>query len=69
MGRTFFEDGPSADSFGKRLIQSFAFLFPASSAGARPLLLPGTCDLTHGRTDAFDSAAPCAWKGTDIPAP
>ncbi len=47
----------------------FAFWIPASSACARPLLIPGTCDLTRRRTDASDSAAHCAWTGPDIPAP
>jgi hypothetical protein len=50
-------------------IKGFAFLIPASSACARSLLVPGTCDLTRRRTDTFDSAAPCAWKGPNIPAP
>ncbi len=69
MGRTPLEDGPSADSYGRSPIPGFAFLIPASSACARSLFLPGTCDLTHRRTDAFDSAAPCTWKGPNIPAP
>jgi len=30
----------------------FAFLLPASSACARSVLVPGTCDLTHSRADA-----------------
>jgi hypothetical protein len=63
------EDGPSADSYGRSLIQGFAFWIPASSACARSLLVPGTCDLTPRRTDASDSAAPCTWKGPNIPAP
>ena len=46
-----------------------AFLIPASSACARSLLVPGTCDLTRRRADASDSAAPCAWKGPTTPAP
>ncbi len=58
MGRTPSEDGPSADSYGRSPIQGFAFLIPASSACARSLLVPGTCDLTHRQTDASDSAAP-----------
>jgi hypothetical protein len=66
MGRAPLEDGPSADSYGRSQIQSFAFPFPASSAGARSLLVPGTCDLTHRRTDASDSAAPCAWNSPTI---
>ncbi len=33
-------------------MQGFAFLLPASSAGARSLLVPGTCDLTPSRADA-----------------
>ena len=49
--------------------QGFAFLIPAPSAGARSLLVPGTCDLTHRRTDTFDSAAPGAGKGPHVPAP
>jgi hypothetical protein len=69
MGRTPFADGPSADSYGRSPIQGFAFLLPASSACARSLLVPGTCDLTHRQTDASDSAAPCAWNGPHIPAP
>ncbi len=69
MGRTPLEDGPSADSYGKSLIESSAFLFPASSACARFLLVPGTCDLPHRRTDASDSAVPGAWKRPTIPAP
>ncbi len=68
MGRTPFEDGPQADSYGRSLIGGSAFLIPASSAGVRSLLVPGTCDLTHGRTDASDSAAPSAWNGPTIPA-
>ena len=56
-------------SCGRSPIQGFAFLLPAASAGARSLLVPGTCDLTHGGTDAFDSAAPRAWNGPTIPAP
>ena len=65
MGRTPLEDGPWADSCGRSLIQGFAFLLPASSAGARSLLVPGTCDLTPRRTDASDSAAP--WElSTDV---
>ena len=63
MGRTPFADGPSADSCGSSRREGFAFSIPASSAGARSLLVPGTCDLTPRRTDASDSAAPCAWKG------
>jgi hypothetical protein len=47
MGRTPLEDGPSADSYGRSPIQGFAFLIPASSARARSLFIPGTCDLTH----------------------
>ncbi len=50
-------------------IQGFAFLLPASSACARSLLVPGTCDFTGRRTDASDSAAPCAWSSPTIPAP
>jgi hypothetical protein len=69
MGRTPLEDGPSADSSGSSPIQGFAFLIPASSAGARSLLVPGTCDLTHKRTDASDSAVHGTWKGPHIPAP
>ncbi len=82
MGRTPWADGPSADwvpkrdvsrlgshSYGTSPIQGFARLLPASSAGARSLLVPGTCDLTGRRTDASDSAAPCGWTGPDIPAP
>jgi hypothetical protein len=69
MGRTPLEDGPSADSYGRTLIQGFAFLIPASSACARSLLVPGTCDLTHRRTDAFDSAAHTAWTKPNSPAP
>jgi len=45
----------------------FAFLIPASSAGVRSLLVPGTCDLTPRRTDASDSAAPWAGKGPTFP--
>ncbi len=69
MGRTPLEDGPQADSYGKSLIEGFAFLIPASSACARSLLVPGTCDLTRRRTDASDSAAACAWKGPTSPPP
>jgi hypothetical protein len=69
MGRTPLEDGPSADSCGRSPIQGFAFLIPASSVCARSLVIPGTCDLTHRRTDASDSAAPCAWSSPPIPAP
>jgi hypothetical protein len=69
MGRTPLEDGPWADSYEKSPIQGFAFLLPASSACARSLLVPGTCDLTHRRTDASDSAAPWARNGPTIPAP
>ena len=69
MGGTPLEDGPSADSYGRSPMQGFAFLIPASSARARSLLIPGTCDLTHRRTAAFASAAPCTWKGPNIPAP
>jgi hypothetical protein len=69
MGRTPLEDGPSADSYGTSPIPGFAFWLPVSSAGARSLLVPGTCDLTPRRTDASDSAAPCAWNGPNIPAP
>ncbi len=50
-------------------IGGFAFLLPASSACARSLLVPGTCDLTRRRTDVSDSAAPCAWNDPTIPAP
>ncbi len=49
MGRTIFEDGPSAGSCGKSPIPGFAFPLPASSAGARSLPVPGTCDLTGCR--------------------
>jgi hypothetical protein len=69
MGRTPFEDGPSADSYGRSLMESSAFLFPASSACARSLLIPGTCDLARRRTDASDSAAARAWTRPHIPAP
>jgi len=84
MGRTSLEDGPSAEwapkcriphlgagshSYGRSVIQGFAFMTAASSACARPLLVPGTCDLTHGRTDAFDAAAPWAGRGPHRPAP
>ncbi len=77
MGRTPWEDGPSADSPAGAgagstegvSIGGFAFLIPASSACARSLPVPGTCDLTHRRTDASDSAAPYVWKGPTIPAP
>ncbi len=62
MGRTPLEDGPSADSYGRSLIRGSAFLIPAASACARSLLVPGTCDLAPRRTDASDSAAPCAWN-------
>jgi hypothetical protein len=55
--------------YGKSQIQSFAFPFPASSACARSLLVPGTCDLTRRRTDASDSAAPCTWNDPISPAP
>ena len=64
-----FEDGPSADSYGTIPIQGLGFLIPAPSAGARSLLIPGTCDLTQRRTDASDSAAPAAWNSPTIPAP
>jgi len=50
-------------------MEGFAFLIPASSASARSLPVPGTCDLTPRRTDASEAAAPCAWKGPHIPAP
>ena len=69
MGRTPLEDGPWADSYGTSPIQGFAVLISASSACARSLLVPSTCDLTPRRTDASDSAAPCTWKGPNIPAP
>jgi hypothetical protein len=77
MGRTLWEDGPSADSPAGAgagstegvSIGGFAFLIPASSACARSLSIPGTCDLTRRRTDASDSAVPCAWNGPHIPAP
>jgi hypothetical protein len=69
MGRTLREDGPSADSCGSSPIPGFAFLLPASSACARSLFLPGTCDLTPRRTDASDSAALDAWNSPTIPAP
>ena len=69
MGRTLLEDGPWADSYGSSPIQGFAFLIPASAACARFLLVPGTCDLTHRRTDASDAAAPQAWTRPTIPAP
>jgi hypothetical protein len=45
-------------------MESSAFLFPASSACARSLLLPGTCDPTRGRTAASDSAAPLCPEGS-----
>ena len=54
---------------GRSLLGGFAFLLPASSACARSLLVPGTCDLTSRWTDASDSAAPCAWSSPAIPAP
>jgi hypothetical protein len=50
-------------------IGGFAFRIPASSACARFLFLPGTCDPIPRRTDASDSAAPCAWSSPNIPAP
>ncbi len=52
---------------GQDVRDTFSYTF--SSAGARSLLVPGTCDLTHRRTDASASAAPRAWKGPNIPAP
>jgi hypothetical protein len=55
--------------YGRNLIRGFAFLIPASTACARSLLVPGTCDLTHRWADASDSAAPCAWNSPTIPAP
>jgi hypothetical protein len=64
-----FEEDPQADSFGRSLISGFAFQIPASSVCARSVFIPGTCDLTHRRTDAFDSAAPGARRGPHIPAP
>jgi hypothetical protein len=67
MGRTTFEDGPSADSCGKSQIQSFAFPFPASSTCARSLLIPGTCDLTHERSDAPKSKPVPVWIETFDP--
>ncbi len=60
---------PRAASHGTSPIQGFAFLIPAPSACARSLLVPGTCDLTHRRTDASDLAVPCAWNSPTIPAP
>jgi hypothetical protein len=69
MDRTPFADGPSADSSGGSPIQDLAFLLPASSAGARSLLVPGTCDLTPRWAGASDSAAPYAWNSPAIPAP
>ncbi len=51
------------------LMGGFASRIPASAACARSLLVPGTCDLTHRRTDASDAAAHCGWTGLDIPAP
>jgi hypothetical protein len=69
MGRTLLEDDPQADSFGRSLISGFAFQIPASSVCARSVFIPGTCDLTHRRTDAFDSAAPGARRGPHIPVP
>jgi hypothetical protein len=63
MGRTPLADGLSADSYGRSPIQGFAFIIAASSTCARSLLVPGTCDLAHRRTDASDSAAPGAWNG------
>jgi len=69
MGGTPLEDAAWADSCGKSPIHGFAFLLPASSACARSLLVPGTCDFTHRRTDAFDSAAPYARNSPTIPAP
>ncbi len=69
VGRTPFADGPSVDSYGTSPIEGFAFWIPASSACARPLLVPGTCDLTRRRTDASDSAAPGVRRGPHTPAP
>jgi len=51
--------------YGRSPIQGFAFLVPASSACARSVLIPGTCDLTPKRTAASDSAAHYAWTGPD----
>jgi hypothetical protein len=45
MGRTPLEDGPWADSFGRSLMTAEPFLMVSSSAGARSLLIPGTCAL------------------------
>jgi len=56
-------------SYGRSPSEGFAFLIPAPAAGARSLLVPGTCDLTHRRTDASDAAAPGARKGPNIRAP
>ena len=53
----------------KRGTPNRAFLLPASSACARSLLVPGTCDLTPRRTDASDSTAPGVWSSPTIPAP
>ena len=53
----------------KRGTPNRAFWIPASSACARSLRIPGTCDLTPRWTDASDSAAPGAWKRANIPAP
>ncbi len=69
MGRTPLETAHRRIPTEGVSIGAFAFLIPASSACARSLLAPGTCDLTHRRTDASDSAAPCAWSSPNIPAP
>ncbi len=69
MGRTPFETAHRRIPTEVVSICGFVFLIPASSACARSVVIPGTCDLTHGRTDASDSAAPCAGKGPSIPAP
>jgi hypothetical protein len=55
----------------KGSVEGFTFWLPASSAsaGARSLLVPGTCDLTPRRSDASDLAAPGARKDPPIPAP
>jgi hypothetical protein len=69
MGRTPLEDGPQVDSFGRSLLDGFAFPILSASACARSLLVPGTCDLTPRQADASASAARCAWTGPNTPAP
>jgi hypothetical protein len=69
MGRTLLQSGPSTDSYGGSFDPAQPRRKGSPSTGARSPVLPGTGDLTHRRTDAFDISGPGGRNTTTVLAP